>query len=157
MSTQSSTMSNTVNTIKEFNNYLLYCTRIAAFKSDSDYIPLLTVFILDKSSTLNETISKHLKDEVIVTAKAIKTESIKANFLSYFDYLKNSQNHIGFASGQDMYNLIKEEGEEFMALAYKLEWKELYSDTSLSYSTIGNVYIAQVLDKYILLDFGYSD
>jgi hypothetical protein len=149
--------SNSSNTINELSEYLAYCTRIASFKSDSDYLPFLGSFIIKKEKSLNETISAHLKENVSVHQKMVSINDIVDDFLNFFDFLKNKKYQLGIYSGTEIYENIKNEGEEFVKLAEDLTWYKLESDTNLSYSSFGNVYYTKLVRGYFVLDFGHSD
>lgn len=151
-------MLNSNHTIKELTEFLAYSTRIASFKSNSDYIPFLTSYLIKVDGDISHSFCKHFKENLIITSKSMTIESISLEYISYFEFLKKDKNQLGYASGQELYDLIKDEAEEFIKSAPDYKWLKIESkDNNLSMSTVGNVYATMVNEDYLIVDFGYSD
>jgi hypothetical protein len=151
-------MENSNHTIKELTEYLAYSTRIASFKSNSDYIPFLSSYLIRLNGDISQSFSKHFKEDISLITKPTDIIKIKNNYLSYFEFLKDKKNNLGYATGSDILKLIKDEAEEFIKSAPDYKWIKIESDdTNISMSTVGNVYATIVNENYLIIDFGYSD
>ncbi len=151
-------MLNSNHTIKELVEYLAYSTRIASFKSNSDYIPFLTSYSIKVKGDIIESLNNHYEEELELIIKLTTIDSITQDYLSYFEFLKDKKNHLGYATGQDFYQLIIDEALEFVKSAPGFKWVQIESkQNNISMSTVGNVYATMINDNYLIIDFGYSD
>jgi hypothetical protein len=151
-------MENSNHTIKELTEYLAYSTRIASFKSNSDYIPFLTSYLIKVDGNISQSFSKHFKEPIDLKTQSTDISTIKEDYLSFFDFLKDKKTHMGYASGVDILKLIEDEAEEFIKSAPDYKWLRIEGiDTNISMSTVGNVYATIVNENYLIIDFGYSD
>lgn len=151
-------MENSNHTIKELTEYLAYSTRIASFKSNTDYIPFLSSYLIRIDGDISQSFSKHYQENITLISKSTNISKIKLDYLSYFEFLNNSNNRLGYASGNDILKLIEDEAQEFIKSAPDYNWIKIESDdTNISMSTVGNVYATIVNENYLIIDFGYSD
>jgi hypothetical protein len=151
-------MLNSNHTIKELTEYLAYSTRIASFKSNSDYIPFLTSYLIKAEGNIEESFCKHFKEKIDIKTTSTSIEKMTIDYLTYFEFLKDKKTHLGYATGEEIFKLIDDEAQEFIKSAPEYKWVKIdCEDSNISMSTIGNVYATIVNENYLIIDFGYSD
>lgn len=149
---------NIYNNITELNQYLNFASRIASMKQDSDFMPHFTSYIIPKVGDISKSYSSYYQEpNVRIELVSIDLESIKEDYLTYFDFLDNPKYILGCKSGKDILEDIIEEGKEFIELSERSKWYRLTSNSTLSLSSIGNVYMTQIGTNYCIIDIGFSD
>jgi hypothetical protein len=144
--------------ITELNQYLNFASRIASMKQDSDFMPHFTSYLIPKVGDISKSyMSYYQEPNIKIEALQIDLEQIKEDYLTYFDFLNESDNKIGCKTGAQILEEIISEGREFVELSEGSKWFKLKSSNTLSLSNFGNVYMTQLDKFYCIVDIGFSD